>query len=108
MLVGLVVLLFFYKYSVWSSPKLIFAVRDDGLYYTSQSGDGSYFSAEYANILYFTAKKSGIFHTVTVYFKSPENAGVRGDLKYLKMIKIERFDELKDILLSRGIKYGKP
>ncbi|MDE6029123.1 MAG: hypothetical protein K2F90_02235 [Clostridiales bacterium] len=107
MLAGLVVLLLFYKDSKWLSDKLIFALDDDGLYFTSQSGDGSYFSAEYGNISCFTAKKSGQYHTVTVYFKLPENAGIRGDLKSLKMIKIERFDDLKEILLSHGIKYGK-
>ena len=107
MLVGLVVLLFFYKDSKWLSDKLIFALCDDGLYFTSQSGEGSYFWAEYGNISGFTAKTSGKYHTVTVYFKLPENAGIRGDLKSLKMIKIERFDDLKEILLSQGIKYGK-
>lgn len=88
----------------WYNTKLLFAVLPDGVYFTmANATNGSYFSESFNNIEGYSFTKDGDFVTVKIYFKQPSYAGVFGKIKFIKMIKIENFDKLQEILTEKEI-----
>lgn len=88
----------------WVNPKLIFAFTEVGIFFTSMQNPSSYFSDEYSNMSgYDYVKEENNLTTVTIFFIVPSNAGVFGNLKSLKMVKIQNFDKLKAVLESKNI-----
>lgn len=62
------------------------------------SQNGSYFEETFENIRGYSFVQDGNYHTVTLYFKHASNAGVFGNIKFIKMIRIENFKELQELL----------
>ena len=88
----------------WHSPKLLFAVMPDGVYFTTiNATNGSYFSESFNNIKGYSFAADGNFVTVKIYFNQPAYAGVFGTIRFIKMIKIENFDKLQEILTAHQI-----
>lgn len=88
----------------WHNNKLVFAITERGIYFTVvQNNNDSYFNDPIYNIKGYTFYPDGEFTTVTLLLKQPSNAGVFGNLKEIKMIKIENFDKLQDVLEAFNI-----
>ena len=83
----------------WNNKKLLFAVMQGCIYFTLvNSQNGSYFAESLENVRGYSAVQDGNYHTVTIYFKNASNAGVFGNIKSVKMIKIENFERLQEVL----------
>ena len=88
----------------WHNTKLLFAVLPDGIYFTTvNAGNGSYFSESFNNIKGYSFVRDGDFTTVTVYFNRPAYAGIFGNINFIRMIKIENFDKLQEVLTANQI-----
>lgn len=88
----------------WHNPKLIFAFDGVGVLFSSTDTTASYFYDEYDNIEGYDYKelKNGLAN-VTVYLKTVSDAGMFGKVKEIKMIKIENYAAVLDILNERGV-----
>lgn len=88
----------------WHNTKLLFAVMENGVYFTvTNNSQSSYFQEDFSNIKGYTCVQEGGYNTVTILFKQPANAGVFGNIKFMKMIKIENYDKLQEVLTSHSI-----
>ena len=83
----------------WNNNKLEFAIAESGIYFASTANNNnSYFNDPISNIAGYIFYPDGKFTTVILKLKKPSNAGVFGNIKEIKMIKIENFDKLQDVL----------
>ena len=83
----------------WNNKKLLFAVMQGCIYFTlMNSQNGSYFAESFENVRGYSFVQDGDYHTVTIYFKNASNAGVFGNINCVKMIKIENFEKLQEVL----------
>lgn len=88
----------------WNNPTLIFALTDDGIYFTSKNNTNSYFQESYSNISGYSYIEHGNdYVTVTVYFKTAANAGIFGNITYLKMVNVRDLETLKSVFSSHGV-----
>lgn len=88
----------------WHNTKLLFAIMPDGIYFTTvNANNGSYFCESFNNIKGYSFAPDGNYYTVKVYFKQKSNAGIFGNINFIKMIKIENFDKLQEVLASFSI-----
>lgn len=89
----------------WHNKKLLFAVMSDGVYFTvtNNSNNVSYFQEDFENIKGYSCVQEGGHTTVTIFFNHSANAGVFGNIQFIKMIKIENFDRLQEVLDSFSV-----
>ncbi|MDE6200749.1 MAG: hypothetical protein K2M47_02550 [Clostridiales bacterium] len=89
----------------WHNNKLLFAVMSNGVYFTvtNNNQNNSYFQEDFSNVKGYSCVQEGGHNTVTIFFKQPANAGVFGNITFMKMIKIENFDKLQEVLNSFSI-----
>lgn len=88
----------------WDVNNLVFAVADEGLYFTGVVNQDSYFSARWDEIeaYSYVMSKDG-YATVTVYFDGVAEAGSFGKVKYLKMVNISEFGKLKAVFSEKNV-----
>ena len=86
----------------WNNNKLEFAITESGIYFTA-ANNNSYFNDSISNIAGYTFYPDGEFTTVIIKLKRPSNAGVFGNLKEIKMVRIENFDKLQDVFEALNV-----
>ncbi|MDR3293248.1 MAG: hypothetical protein LBT20_03995 [Clostridiales bacterium] len=90
----------------WNNSILIFAADNEGIYFTNaDSKRATWFQDSYSNIAgYQYTKNDDATGTFVILLKTRSNAGkVYGNLKKLKMIKVDHPDGLKQILDQKRI-----
>lgn len=104
----LAAIMIFGRKAKWINPKLIFALSDEGVLFTSKDNNNSFFNESYANMQGYSFKDEGEFTTIVIYFKIPANAGAYGNLKSLSMVKVENGELAKKTLEEHGVNYMDP
>ncbi|MDR1940152.1 MAG: hypothetical protein LBQ40_05080 [Clostridiales bacterium] len=94
----------------WENKSLIFALTNDEIYFSSErdakdaNGSVSWFCDDLSNISGYEVKPCGDgTATVTLFFKTPSNAGMYGNLKKLSLVKVSNAGGLQSALGRSGI-----
>lgn len=96
-------LLIYSKTSRWYNSVMIFAVSKQEVMF-SRKLNNTYFSETFDNVSGYACRDEGNNLTsVIICFKTPAPAGTMGKLKEMRMIKIENFDKLREILENNNI-----